>query len=284
VHALLPHGARPVDPDGEAERLAAKRGSAEPPDHYEDVITIEWGAPEGAGHAMKGWAIQPRTLDGRPITTVMEMVIRARGAGPVWAELTMFADAEGHPSYGADVTSGTPLARLRVTADGKIATATFPFLVAGMTVRGKAAPPLAMPAEELALARRALEALDRLGDSPGGLVVLGDAGPGGNWPAPDARAALVSLGWTPPPPDGGGAAWLRDVTETPHPYGTAGGVRLTHAPSGVTGDGNDRDGALYSLIAKLVRRGDITVNDGRAAIGLAPWRPEMPVPGTEAAQ
>ena len=58
--------------------------------------------------------------------------------------------------------------------------------------------PLVMPADEFALVKRGLEVLDGLGRAwAHKVIVLGDPGAEG-WPAPDAREALVSLGWTPP--------------------------------------------------------------------------------------
>jgi hypothetical protein len=113
---------------------------SEAPERYEGIITIEWGAPGRAGDAASGWKIQPRTQDGVPITTVSEMtVVHAPADGLVWAELTMFADEAGRP-----VLRTGPGIEPAAVHGGEIATATFPFLVAGMSVRGEESPePLA---------------------------------------------------------------------------------------------------------------------------------------------
>ena len=58
------------------------------------------------------------------------------------------------------------------------------------------------------------------------------------------------------------AIWLTDVTES---------VLLTHRPTGVRAEGATRDAALWKLAAELMWRGDISVNDARAAHGLPPF-------------
>jgi hypothetical protein len=48
-------------------------------------------------------------------------------------------------------------------------------------------------------------------------------------------------------------------------------VRLTHLPTGVVVDAPSRDEATWQMGAELIWRGDITINDARAAHGLPPF-------------
>lgn len=108
---------------------------AEHPEQFEGTITIEWGGPEPAGQGMKGWMIVLRAEDGEPVTTVTDLtVVHARADGFVWAELTMFATEDGKPVLRTTGKGFEPAA----VHGGQIATATFPFLVAGMTISGEA--------------------------------------------------------------------------------------------------------------------------------------------------
>ena len=108
---------------------------AEHPEQFEGTITIEWGGPEPAGQGMKGWMIVLRAEDGEPVTTVTDLtVVHARADGFVWAELTMFATEDGKPVLRTTGKGCEPAA----VHGGEIATATFPFLVAGMTISGEA--------------------------------------------------------------------------------------------------------------------------------------------------
>jgi hypothetical protein len=47
-------------------------------------------------------------------------------------------------------------------------------------------------------------------------------------------------------------------------------VRVTHLPTGKTADAPTQDEALGRLVRELTAAGDITINDGRAALGIAP--------------
>ena len=103
----------------------------EPPAEYEGTITIEWPAPDAAD-AVRAWKVTPRTQDGTVITTAVKITVHVVPDDIVWAEMTMFTDADGKPVYSTPSEPGKPWV-LHV-ADGKPAQGTFAFLVAGMSV------------------------------------------------------------------------------------------------------------------------------------------------------
>jgi hypothetical protein len=73
--------------------------------------------------AIAGWSTVIRDADsGEQILTVSEITVYIAADAIMWAELTMWCDAEGKP-----LASGQP-----VLDDGEILTATFPYLVSGM--------------------------------------------------------------------------------------------------------------------------------------------------------
>lgn len=69
------------------------------------------------------------------------------------------------------------------------------------------------------------------------------------------------------PAEPGHRGWLGSVHFVVHPSG----VTATHLPSGIQGRGVDRDRALEELSVILVARGDISINDARAAMGREPF-------------
>jgi hypothetical protein len=112
-----------------AERPVTARN---PPENgYRGAVIIEWPGPpkHGVGpvraclaavyDAFTGDSPDPKMI---PVT---EITVHAPADGFVTADLTMFADADGNPSY-----TGMPVVR-----DGEIITATFPFRVAEMRIR-----------------------------------------------------------------------------------------------------------------------------------------------------
>ena len=50
---------------------------------------------------------------------------------------------------------------------------------------------------------------------------------------------------------------------------------LTHQPTGLMAKGTSRDEALAKLATVLIGRGDLRINDARAAMGLPPFEPPM---------
>lgn len=88
---------------------------------FDGEIGITW--PAGKGEALPGWRLAPYNADG-PVNTITEFTLHARADDIVWAEATMFADADGRPVY--DVPHG---AKLHLGDDGKPATGTFRFRV-----------------------------------------------------------------------------------------------------------------------------------------------------------
>ena len=61
-------------------------------------------------------------------------------------------------------------------------------------------------------------------------------------------------------------AWIADLTEE---------VLLTHQPTGIMAKAATTGEALAKLATVLIGRGDITINDGRAAMGLPPFDPPL---------
>ena len=61
-------------------------------------------------------------------------------------------------------------------------------------------------------------------------------------------------------------AWIAGITEE---------VLLTHQPTGIMAKGATKGEALAKLATVLIGRGDITINDGRAAMGLPPFDPPL---------
>lgn len=97
------------------------------PDTFEGVVAIEWAPSRGA--ILAGWHCAV-TLDGALIPTVTALSVYASTEGPVWAQVTMFADADGRPVF-----DGKP-----VVKDEEILTGTFPFLVKEMRLRPAGVP------------------------------------------------------------------------------------------------------------------------------------------------
>jgi hypothetical protein len=104
------------------------------PSEFEGAITIEWrrAGPDGP-QIMPGWHFLIRDVaSGQMIPTITHLTFHAPADGAVWAELTMFRDADGRPVIAADEDLAS---RWVVTEDG-VETAVFPFRVAGMSVTG----------------------------------------------------------------------------------------------------------------------------------------------------
>ena len=97
------------------------------PEGIERVVSIEWDAPRAAGQPIEGWRCVVSGEDGKPILTATELTVHAPADGVLWAELTTFAGKDGEPVPSLGVTYDD---------DGKPRTATFPVLVAAMSVRG----------------------------------------------------------------------------------------------------------------------------------------------------
>jgi len=74
------------------------------------------------------------------------------------------------------------------------------------------------------------------------------------------------------------AAWLKGIREQTFRHERVESVRLTHLPTGVTAKAGTRDKAIAALALALAHRGDITINDARAALGLPALKLEG-VPG-----
>lgn len=62
------------------------------------------------------------------------------------------------------------------------------------------------------------------------------------------------------------ALWVDSLTEE---------VLLTHRPTGVMAKGATKGEALAKLGTVLIGRGDISINDARAAMGLKPFDPPI---------
>lgn len=104
----------------------------ERPERFEGTITIEWRRSGPALPAvMPGWVFAIRDQAGEMILTVTDLTIHAPADGLVWAELTMFRDAEGRPIMAA---SPQEVADRWVAGDDGIETGTFAFDVAAMQV------------------------------------------------------------------------------------------------------------------------------------------------------
>lgn len=109
----------------------AIRPPLEPGEHGPAVgfIGIEWPAGEGAGdRAIPAWRVAFYD-DGGYVTTIKTMTLHADVHAFIWADLTMFADADGKPVLhlpkGQDPHCGE---------DGDVAYGTFRFLIGGMRV------------------------------------------------------------------------------------------------------------------------------------------------------
>jgi hypothetical protein len=99
--------------------------------------------------------------------------------------------------------------------------------------------------------------------------------------AGETRAALMAMGWTPPAEvtsERDHAAWLKGIREETFRHESVESVRLTHLPTGTVTEAATRDEAMGLMAERLLRQADITINDARAAHGLAPFKPEPPAP------
>ena len=67
------------------------------------------------------------------------------------------------------------------------------------------------------------------------------------------------------------AAWLKDVRYDVYSDSAGHSARATHLPSGLQAIAATKERALSDLASLLVSRGDIRVNDARAALGLPAW-------------
>lgn len=93
------------------------------PTAFEGSVTLVWPPPAPEG--LRGCLLS-LLIGEKPLRTVTALSLHADIDDYVWAELTMWVDADGHPLYGGD---GEPL-----IGDGGVVTGTFPFLVAEMRV------------------------------------------------------------------------------------------------------------------------------------------------------
>ena len=66
------------------------------PAAFEGILTV-YGASVHRGEVTPGWRVAFATQDGQPVPTVSKVAIHLDVEGPAWAELTMFADADGRP-------------------------------------------------------------------------------------------------------------------------------------------------------------------------------------------
>jgi hypothetical protein len=109
------------------------------PAEFAGEIGIEWPAADIADvRAIAGWKVGVYDTDG-PVTTVLSgsVVAHLSAEGIIWAEVTLYADADGTPVL--HLPEKMPPAEFadRFVVDGEARTATFPFLVTGMTMAGK---------------------------------------------------------------------------------------------------------------------------------------------------
>lgn len=124
-------------------------------------MTIVWPSPGRevpGGGVLCGWGV--RVLrEGVLVPTVTGLTVaHAEAAGLVWAELTMFADAQGRPVYDA--------AGVVVGEDGEPLAGTFVFRVAEMLTDEQVR--MGVAAGELSINRaRALHGLGPLEPAPG---------------------------------------------------------------------------------------------------------------------
>jgi hypothetical protein len=77
-----------------------------------------------------------------------------------------------------------------------------------------------------------------------------------------------------------GHGFMKDVRTDVFRHEHIEAVRLTHLPTGVVAEGATKDEAVAKLGAALIARGDISINDARAALGL----PELEMPEASTAQ
>jgi hypothetical protein len=113
-----------------APHATADDWTAEPGPPYRGVIAIEWPAPTGGSiyACMLGRLVKiTDAVSGKPVTTCSDIAVHADSGALVTADLTLFADEDGEP-----VLDGKPAVR-----DGETLTATFPFVVSEMRVRGR---------------------------------------------------------------------------------------------------------------------------------------------------
>lgn len=65
--------------------------------------------------------------------------------------------------------------------------------------------------------------------------------------------------------------FMKDVRKDIFRHEHVEAVRLTHVPTGIVVDAPTEGEAIRKLAAALASRGDITINDGRRALGLPEW-------------
>jgi hypothetical protein len=97
------------------------------PDAFEGSVILVW--PKPVKDMLPGYAVTVLLVGGKNIPTVTGLTVHVSCDDLVWAELTMWTDADGHPLYGG--SDGEPL-----MGAGGVVTGTFPFLVAEMRVAG----------------------------------------------------------------------------------------------------------------------------------------------------
>lgn len=95
------------------------------PDAFEGSVILAW--PRPVNGMLTGQCLTVLLPGGKNVPTVTGVSVHVSMDEPVWAELTMWVDADGHPLYGG--SDGEPL-----IGDGGVVTATFPFLVSEMRV------------------------------------------------------------------------------------------------------------------------------------------------------
>jgi hypothetical protein len=82
---------------------------------------------------------------------------------------------------------------------------------------------------------------------------------------------LAAARAAPEPPAAPSPSFMDDVREDVSRSGSVEAARLTHLPTGVTGEGGTREAAVADLVSKLTERGGISINAARAALGLKPF-------------
>lgn len=87
--------------------------------------------------------------------------------------------------------------------------------------------------------------------------------------APDVKVLVLPHGKM--AAAGPGPDFMKDVRTDVYRHERVESVKLTHLPTGTVAVAPSRDEAVAKLALALAARGDITINDGRRALGLPEW-------------
>ena len=111
---------------------------AAPEPGFEGAITIQWEHWAGAGPPMQG--ALGRGADGECINAYLDLTVHSPAGGWTWAEMTMFAGADGKPVYQLPPVTRDLAANRRATkafsTTAHVREKRFAFLVTGMAVIG----------------------------------------------------------------------------------------------------------------------------------------------------